>query len=295
MDTLRCAWLTMADPGDFVTDYHLGIAPMEALGWRVTTVNWRARNNRWDDYDAVYICTPWDYPEHISEFLDVLARIDGSRAILVNALELVHWSLVKSYLRDLESRGACIVPSRWHDDIDGAVIDGFFDALASDTVVVKPLIGANAADTFVVRRPVEPQLRQTLLTTFSGRRYIVQPFLDAVVSEGEYSLFYFGDEYSHAIVKTPKQGDFRVQEEHGADIVAVTPTPELIDVANGVLSLVAPQPVYARADFVRDARDRYCLMELELIEPSLYLRMDNGAPARFANAFDAHVRKRLAD
>jgi hypothetical protein len=289
---LECAYLTMADPGDFVTDYAHGIGAMQALGWNVTEVDWRAAN-RWDAFDAVYICTPWDYPEHQAQFLDVLASIDASRAILVNDLALVHWTLEKSYLRDLEARGASIVPSSWYDDIDEQVIDGFFAAHDSDTVVIKPLVGANAADTFVLQQPLEPRLTRRLCATFRDRRYFVQPFIDAVVDEGEYSLFFFGGEYSHAILKTPKRGDFRVQEEHGAEIVSVTPDVELIDVAERLLALVDPMPVYARSDFVRDADGRYCLMELELIEPSLYLRTDANAAARFARAFDAYVRRCL--
>ena len=291
--TLRCAYLTMADPGDFVTDYHLGIAPMEALGWQVTEVDWRAADNHWDDFDAVYICTPWDYPDHAEQFLDVLNRIEASQAVLVNDLALVKWTLEKSYLRDLEASGAAIVPSSWHDGIDAAQIDGFFARHGTDTVVIKPIVGANAVDTFVLERPVAADRAAALCDRFRGRAYFVQPFIDAVVSEGEYSLFFFGGDYSHAIVKTPERGDFRVQEEHGAEIRSVQPDAKLIDAGTQLLALVEPVPVYARADFVRDAGNRYCLMELELIEPSLYLRMDDGAPDRFARAFDAHVRARL--
>ncbi len=293
MKPLQCAYLTMADPGDFVMDYRLGIAPKTALGWQVTEVDWRAADTSWEDFDAVYICTPWDYPDHVQQFLDVLGRIDESRAILVNDLSLVRWTLEKTYLRDLESRGATIVPSSWHHAIDAAGIDGFFSLHETDTVVVKPIVGANAADTFVLKQPVDSGLTKSLCDTFLNRRYFVQPFLDAVVSEGEYSLFFFGGAYSHSILKTPTPGDFRVQEEHGADIRRVEPGADLVEIASRLLALIEPRPVYARADFVRDAGNRYCLMELELIEPSLYLRMDDAAPGRFARAFDAHVRARV--
>lgn len=85
-------------------------------------------------------------------------------------------------------------------------------------------------------------------------------------------------------------GDFRAQEERGADIQGVTPAQELIDTAQRMLSLVEPQPVYVRADFVRDVPANYLLMELEMIEPSLYLRTDDGASTRFAAAFDNHFK-----
>ncbi|NNC78336.1 MAG: hypothetical protein HKN77_10265 [Woeseiaceae bacterium] len=280
----------MSDPGDFVTDYDLGIPPLEALGWRVTLLPWQQANIDWNTYDAVYICTPWDYLDDPDLFLSVLGNIDASNAILVNDMALVRWSLEKSYLADLESRGADIVPSSWHSTINVAVIDDFFSHHGTDRVVIKPLIGANAADTFVLEKTLTDEMKNDMIDCFSDRQYFVQPFIASIQSVGEYSLFYLGGEYSHGIQKTPKPGDFRVQEEHGADIVPVDPSAELLTTADKVMRLIDPQPVYARADFVVGADERYLLMELELIEPSLYLRTNEHAASRFAQVFDTHVR-----
>lgn len=285
----RCAYLTMQDPGDFVTDYDISFDAMAELGWQVDTVPWRDTSIEWDDYDAVYICTPWDYPEDSDLFMRVLETIDASSAHLLNPLSLVKWTLAKTYLRDLEKRGAEIVPSIWFDDIDAAQMPRWFEQLGTDKVVIKPDVGANAQDTYVLCNPVPDELAAQLLRTFSRRPFFLQPFMENVQSEGEYSLFFFNGEYSHAIQKIPKPGDFRVQEEHGSDIRSVQPTQDLIDTAQQVLALVDPQPVYVRADFVRDDDDTFLLMELELIEPSLYLRTDDGAAARFAAAFDEYI------
>lgn len=291
MTLKRCAYLTMDDPGDFVTDYDLSFEPMLALGWQVDTVAWRDTSIEWDDYDAVYICTPWDYPQHAEHFIAVLEAIERSSAILVNELSLVRWTLAKTYLRDLEECGAAIVPSLWFDDIDTPQISDWFRALGTETLVIKPDIGANAKDTYVLEKPVPDEMLKHLLETFENRPFFVQPFVANIQTEGEYALFFFSGEYSHAILKTPKSGDFRVQEEYGADIVSVDPPQQLIDTAHAVLALIDPQPVYVRADFVRGDNDQFWLMELELIEPSMYLRMDKDAPARFANAFDRHVQR----
>jgi hypothetical protein len=276
----------MQDPGDFVTDYSLSFEPMAALGWRTETVVWNDTSINWDSYDAVYICTPWDYPENPDLFMRVLQTIDASSAHLINPLSLVEWTLVKTYLRDLEEHGAKIVTSIWFDDIDAAQIPRWFDALSTDKIVIKPDVGANAQDTYVLSNPVSEELAGHLLETFNERPFFVQPFMQNVQSEGEFSLFFFGGEYSHAILKTPEQGDFRTQEEHGADIKSITASRRLIEAAQNVLALVDPVPVYVRADFVRGAADHFLLMELELIEPSLYLRTDAGAADRFARAFD---------
>ena len=287
----RCAYLTMQDPGDFVTDYDVSFAAMTARGWQVDTVAWRDASLQWDDYDAVYICTPWDYTQHQAQFLSVLQAIEDSSAVLVNPLPLVHWTLVKTYLRDLQQRGADIVPSLWYDDFDAAQIGGWFTALGTDKAIIKPAVGVNAQDTYVLQNPVPASLIAHLGSTFHDRAFFVQPFIDNIQTEGEFSLFYFGGEYSHAILKVPKAGEFRVQEEHGGDIQSVQPPAALLATGQRLMSLVEPQPVYVRADFVRSADGRFLLMELELIEPSLYLRMDAGAADRFATAFDHYYEE----
>jgi len=281
----KVAYLTMADAGDFVTDYHLSIEPMRALGWQVETVAWREPID-WDVFDAVYICSPCDYPEHVAQFLQVIGDIDASTAWLVNDSTLVHWTLEKTYLRDVERRGVDIVPSAWYDGFESADMARFFADHDTDKLVIKPTVGANAMDTFVLAKPVADSLVQTLAETFEGRSFFVQPFIENIRTEGEYSLFFFDGGYSHAILKTPSAGDFRVQEEHGADIAAVSPPESLLQTATELFSSIEPLPVYGRGDWVRGDDGRYLLMELELIEPSLYLRTDSGAATRFALAFD---------
>ena len=272
----------MDDMGDFVSDAELSVAPMAELGWAVDMVPWR-RDVDWDEYDLVYICTPWDYQDDVAAFMDVLETIERSSALLVNSLDLVHSNLEKTYLRELEMRGADIVPSLFFDRFDADRVAACFAAHETDRIVVKPVVGANADHISVLSEPLAGATVDELRRVFADRPFFVQPFIDSVQSEGEYSLFFIGGDYSHAILKKPKQGDFRTQEEHGADILGVAAPEALVESARNVLGVVNPRPVYVRADFVR-GRGRFLLMELELIEPSLYLRTDPGAPARFAAA-----------
>ena len=285
MSRKRAAYLVMDDMGDFVTDFHLSIAPMAELGWEVVTVPWRSRHD-WDAFDAVYICTPWDYPQWADEFLQVLKAIENSRALLLNDLATVLWNLDKSYLRDIAARGDDIVPSTWGVAFKPEDLPGFFSAYAVDKLVIKPTIGGNALDTFVLTDPVSGELLERLEQVFHERAFIVQPFIENICDEGEYSLFFFNGEYSHAIVKKPRPGDFRVQEEHGAAIIPTSPPGGLQEVARRVFSHIDPLPAYGRGDWVRGPDGRFLLMELELIEPSLYLRTDSGAALRFALAFN---------
>ncbi|MEM8556212.1 MAG: hypothetical protein AAGG50_00045 [Bacteroidota bacterium] len=283
----RCAFLTMADPTGFVIDDDLAIAPLDALGWHVDRVPWTADAD-WDAFDIVIIRSPWDYQHHAAAFLAVLDRIEASAARLENPAALVRWNLDKGYLRDLDAQGHAIVPTVWSDGLDAAVggmLDSAFDRFDTDQLIVKPTVSANADDTFWLKRDgLAEALRVTLAETFRDRACMVQPFVPAVVSEGEFSLFYFAGAYSHTILKTPKPRDFRVQEEHGGLIRAVHPEPTLRAQADAVVAMLSPAPLYARADFVRMPDGTFAVMELELIEPALYLRMDADAPERFARA-----------
>jgi hypothetical protein len=292
----RCAFLTMTDTRGWSIDADLAFAPMADLGWQCEWLPWRTPDADWNAYDAVYVAAPWDYPQDPDAFLRVLGDIDASSAVLVNDLTLARWNLSKTYLRDLESRGALIVPSRWYQQ----AAEGWFDgegiaecfAVFGERIIVKPVVSTNATDTFLLSPPILRDKAALLQQAFRARAFVVQQFMENIRSDGEYSMFYFGEQYSHAIRKVPRKDDFRVQEEHGGDISAVEPEAALRATADRVMSLITPLPVYCRSDFVRDADGRFMLMELEMIEPSMYLRMHDDAPRRFAEAFDAYVRRK---
>ncbi len=285
-----CAFLTMDCLDGYVSDDHLLIAPLEQRGWTVTMVSWEQPGIDWSQYDLVLIRTPWNYHRFPDTFLETLQRIEHSTSRLENPTRLVRWNLRKTYLRELAHQGVAIVPSLWGHGIAVSEIDRFFDQLASDTIVLKPVVGANADDTYRLRKPLSARQREAIATTYADRGYLVQPFLNAIIREGEFSLIYFAGGFSHAILKTPNPGDFRVQEEHGGLIQSVTPEPALRQQADSIMSCIRPAPLYGRVDLVREGPTRFRLMELELIEPALYLRMDASSADRFANVIDQRCR-----
>jgi hypothetical protein len=282
-----CAYLTMDDMSAFVSDAELSLPAMHALGWNVEFVSWRAPNPDWNRYELVYICTPWDYQDDPGAYLDVLRDISRSTALLVNPVATVRWNLDKRYLAELESKGVRTVPSLWYDAWSDSIPAQAMQTFSTDKVVVKPQVGANADRIYVLTAGNLAQLEEELVSQYRDRPLFVQPFMAAVADEGEYSAFYFGGEYSHAILKVPRPGDFRSQEEHGADIRPAPRDGALCAAAEAALATIEPMPVYARADYVRDSDGRFLLMELELNEPALYFRTDSGSPARFAEALDA--------
>ena len=295
MKARHCAYLTMEDSTGWTIDAELAFPPMMSMGWTIDPLPWRTVDVNWDRYDAVYIGTPWDYPEDPEHFIRMLEAIDRSSAILVNDLTLVQWTMPKTYLRDLEEKGAPIVRSIWSDDLGVDQLHETFDRFGVDRLIVKPVISTNATDTYLLERDSIRVLGAKLHETFANRPHVVQPFIENIQSEGEFSLFYFNKKYSHAIQKIPKHDDFRVQEEYGAAISAVVPEAALQQMADQVMQLVDPHPVYARIDFVKGPDGHFLLMELELIEPSMYLRMDTEAPWRFAEAFHDYVTNMAGD
>jgi len=280
----RLAFLSTDNLEGFVSDDERAVAPLAARGWAVETVSWRQPCD-WNRFDMVIIRSTWDYQKDAARFLNVLERIDASRALLQNDLELVKWNIRKTYLRDLQAKGNRIVPTIWQEgSVSPEKLEGFYEQLHSEEIIIKPLISANADHTFRLRRKDIPFHYDKLRHIFAGRAFMAQPFMKNIITEGEYSLFYFGGEYSHAILKTPQQNDFRVQEEHGGIITAVKAEEKLRRRGEAAMGSLGQIPLYARVDLVRDAGDEFAIMEVELIEPALYFRMDAPAAERFAEA-----------
>ncbi len=287
-----CAFLTMDDADAFVVYDRDAVAPLAALGWTVEEVPWR-RDANWDAFDVVVVRSPWDYQDAPDDFFRVLEAVDRSSARLENPLSVMRWNLRKTYLRDLDAAGVPIVPTVWADGLTTAALA---DAVRQwGEVVAKPQVSANADGTF--RLADDHEAWGEAVSTLADRPVMVQPFLQSVVEEGEWSTFALGGEVSHAILKTPAAGDFRVQEEHGGTIRTVEPSEELLALTSAALAAVPwPDPLlYARVDAVRlpdgvpggVADGSLAIIELELIEPSLYFPYGPGSAERFARALAA--------
>jgi hypothetical protein len=273
----RVALLTLEDRGPFVIDDSLAIEELTRRGWQVDEIPWR-RDAPWEEYAGVVVRTTWDYQRDPDGFLQALERI-SKRAVLWNPLEVIRWNIRKTYLRELAARGVCVVPTRFGH---GAAIEEW-RALRGPHVL-KPVIGANADDTFAIHAGLNGKDLGTIAGRFANRDWLLQPYVDTIATEGEHSLFYFDHRYSHAVLKQPKEGDFRVQEERGGQISSEEPAADLRAAADAVMATLDKPLLQARVDLVRMEDGTPALMELELIEPSLYFRQDGGAPGRFADA-----------
>ncbi|MEZ5422091.1 MAG: hypothetical protein R2682_03225 [Pyrinomonadaceae bacterium] len=275
----------MDDLTGYVFDDELAIEPLAKLGIAVETLSWRQTAREWSEFDAVVIRTTWDYQRFAEEFLNVLAKIEAATRLL-NPLSVVRWNFDKIYLRELSEKGVRIVPTLFETQYSAENFAAWQETLSSQELIIKPRVSATAEHTFRLCE-FDPAVSES----FEHRPFLVQPFLDTIVNEGEYSLFYFDGEYSHAILKEPKQHDFRVQEEHGGIPTPVEATDAMKDAASQALGAVSEPLLYARVDLVRDDRGGFQLMELELIEPALYFRMDARSPQLFAEQLDKRMRQ----
>jgi hypothetical protein len=279
----RVAFLTLHDPTGFVIDDELAVLPLARRGWHVETLPWNRAGVDWRRFDLVVIRSTWDYQHHAEQFLGVLETIERAGVRLENGSEIARWNMPKTYLRELAARGIETVPTFWRDGLSPGELMPLFEELRSDEGVIKPVMSANAQGAWRLNRETVRSQAAEIEAYFANRPLMMQPFERGIVEEGEFSMMYFNGIYSHSILKVPKRGDFRVQEEHGSEIRLVTPEPALLAAGNAAVAAAGRKLLYARADFVRND-DVFRLMELELVEPAIYLRTDPGAPDRFADA-----------
>jgi hypothetical protein len=276
-------------------DDRLLIPALAELGFAAVPAVWDAPDVCWDECHAVLVRSCWDYHHRLEEFLAWVTRLERARVPLWNPPAVLRWNSHKGYLRDLAARGVPIVPTRWLER--GAPVD--LARLLRDPgwreAVVKPAVSASAHGTWrtsvETARADQPRLDELL----RAGDVMVQPLMSEVHDPlgGEWSILFFGGRASHAVLKRPAAGDYRVQWEFGGTAVTMAPPPKLIADAAAVIAAVPGHPLYARVDGVeRDGR--LVLMELELIEPHLFLGWDNGAAARLATAVGATMAKTIS-
>jgi len=279
----RCAFLTMVDLSNFECYDNQLVEPMNKNGWACYFVPWDQAETDWSYFDLAIIRSTWDYQDRIKEFIKVLTEIDSSSCVLQNSLNLINWNIDKTYLKTLSQNEVEIVPSLFLDEFSSDELKNCFAHFFTDKLIIKPCISANADDTFVIKESNYLDMLPLLESLFNNRKFIVQPFIESIIDEGEYSLIFFKKKHSHTLLKKPKKNDFRVQEEHGGELQLITNTNNgMLKSAENIINKLPESSLYSRVDFVRD-KGKFLLMEIELIEPSLYFNLKPEAAHTFAS------------
>jgi glutathione synthase/RimK-type ligase-like ATP-grasp enzyme len=243
----------------------------------------QVRPRPWDEpgdlsgFDIVLPLVAWGYQDDPARWFALLDRLGGEPAKVFNPVPVLRWNSHKAYLEELGAKGIPTVPTRRVELLDEAALTAARLDFGPE-LVVKPPISASAYGTFR-HRPGDPLLEEAL-----GREMMVQPFLRSVVSEGEYSLMFFGGQFSHAIIKNAKAGDYRTQPHLGGSELPCDPPPGSQEVAVAALTAAPELPAYARVDLIRLDDGQLAVIELELIEPSLWINHAPDGGASFAAA-----------
>ncbi|MEO8618122.1 MAG: hypothetical protein ABI412_02040 [Sphingomicrobium sp.] len=235
------------------------------------------------DADIVLPLVAWGYHADPSRWHALLDRLEFDGATVANPVSALRWNSDKKYLIELERNGVATIPTRFVEALDAAAIADAQRDLGAD-LVIKPPVSA-AADG-IYRIGADDDIPASAL----GQPTMIQPFLPSVMNEGEYSILMFDGKFSHAVVKRPKSGDYRVQPHLGGQEQPCTPPDGAIALAEAALA-VAPEPVaYARVDMVRGSDGALKVIELELIEPSLWLEHAPDGGASFVAAILRRAR-----
>lgn len=277
--TTRVGFVTSAELGALTPDDRSVVPVLAARGIEVVPVVWTELLP--ERIDAVVLRSTWDYHLRLPEFLAWVDAIEVSGIPLFNQPSTVRWNVDKQYLLELEACGVPIVPTR--HAARGSTVE--LAALLRDAgwaeAVVKPSVSGGAFETWrAVPRDADTVRFARQLETMDC---LVQPFVPELISEGEWSLLFFRGVFSHAVLKRPERGDFRVQEEFGGVAHAAEPSPAIVEAATRALAASGQETLYARVDGVVRG-GRFEVMELELVEPSLFLGESPGAAGRFAQA-----------
>jgi glutathione synthase/RimK-type ligase-like ATP-grasp enzyme len=251
-------------------------APLERRGMKVEGPSWTDQRDL-TAYDMVLPLKAWGYHRAGGHWQERVLAWEEAGVRLMNPGSVLRWNADKRYLGGLAERGAPVPPTVYADGIDLELLHEAVERFGTSRLIAKPQVAALAWQT-IRWSPGQP------LDGGPTGAAMIQPYLPAVEDEGEVSLIYFGGAFSHAIRKRPKSGDFRVQPEYGADIGAHSPSQDERAAAQAALDAVEEDLLYARVDLVRDLEGRPVLMELELVEPDLYLGFDPAAAERFGGA-----------
>jgi glutathione synthase/RimK-type ligase-like ATP-grasp enzyme len=266
------------------------IGALAEIGLEAEPVQWDDAGVDWRAYDALVLRSTWDYHLRVSEFEAWLALLDHERVPLWNPTSVVRWNIHKGYLQGLQQAGVLIPATRWLPRGTHVVLSSLLAGAAWTEAIVKPAISASATKTSLVR--IDSRVDTENFARLLGEGdVLVQEVVPEVARDGEWSLMFIGGSYSHAIIKKPRPGDFRVQQELGGTADPAIAPSVVVAAAERVAGHIPGRWLYARIDGVVTPRG-FMLMEVECIEPLLFFEYATGAYERFASALQTLIGAR---
>lgn len=280
-------YVNPAKPGwyehQILTEDALLTEELKLLGLTAIRVDWADPTFDWKSVRMAVLRTTWDYFNRIHDFRNWLQQV-AMQTKLVNSVDMIRWNLDKHYLIELAKKGVNIPPTEIFEQ--GANVSlaevmhnrGWYEA------VLKPCISGAGRHTYrVTAKSIEKN--QTICNQLlASESMMLQEFQESVLTGGEVALMLFEGKCSHAVLKTAKPGDFRVQDDFGGSTSPIPLNANKIAFAEQVIKHCPGNATYARVDIFRDNRGQWAVSEVELIEPELWLRHHQPAAKAFAKA-----------
>lgn len=283
------ALATCSKVPNLAPDDRLLLIALHKRGLTAAPVVWDVQDFDWSRVRLCVLRSTWDYSTRREAFLSWAESV-AAVTQLWNPIEIVRWNTHKSYLRSLAERGVRVVPTVWLDAGSRTNLAELMSARGWTDAVVKPAVSASARNTIRVSTHSSTAAQAHLDRLLAVEDAMVQPFLSAVESEGELSVIFIEDEFSHAVSKRPSAGDYRVQDDFGGRDACVAPTHAELRFAEQTLRAARYDTLYARVDIIRGEDNALYLVELELVEPSLFLNHSPESVRRLANSIRARLR-----
>jgi hypothetical protein len=284
----RIAFVTSSVKPDFAGNDLPVVDILISAGTNVQPLPWDVDTGQWNSFDLVVIRSCWNYHLHPEKFKLWIDQMEKQKVKMFNPLKIARWNLHKGYLKDLESKGVSLPETIWLGKGEKADLSAIMREKNWEKAVVKPAISATAFNTFLVSLSEADQQQQKFEGLLAQADMLVQKFMTEVRDQGEWSLIFFDKKFSHAVIKQPAEKDFRVQNDFGGRAIPTKPPAFVLAQAEKILSLIEEPLLYARVDGIV-SENKFLLMELELIEPMLFLAKENGSAKTFARAMMDYI------
>ncbi|SMP65613.1 ATP-grasp domain-containing protein [Anoxynatronum buryatiense] len=241
---------------------------LESFGLQATLVPWDDASVSFDAFDLAIVRSCWDYQHHVSAFLDRMQHI-GQQCILVNPTATIVWNSDKRYLQEIAARGIPIVPCHFVDSADALTPNCW--PFTAEKLIIKPTVSASGYDTHLVNAHDFSAIQECVRSFGEQKTAIIQPFISSVKTAGERSAVIIDGMPMFVMKKTPADEGFLVHEHWGGTYTETTLTEKDQLFLSRLVDVLNPMPLYMRVDFLYDHQGDPLLLELELIEPNLYL------------------------
>lgn len=287
----KIAFVTSVEQPDFAEDDKLLVNALQSKNTAPIAVPWDAKGTRWQDFDLIVVRSCWNYFKKVAEFEEWLNEMKKGNFPICNSIDTVTWNMNKKYLEELRLKNIDIPDTLWLDKLPINYPE-LIEVLAHKKwkkIVIKPCVSAGSFQTITATfDTLEAQFDSLREVEYKGG-IILQEFAQEIVEQGELSLIYFDNLFSHAVIKRPKSGDFRVQSQFGGSVELLHADDKLLDQANRIMNATGNEKLlYARVDgFIKDGK--FTLMELELIEPNLFFAFSEKASFLLAEKIMARL------